>query len=83
VKRRSTFEETPACETFSATARRELEEVWGRAKSITELGRDLDTLLESYEALAAEELDDLAMLQAARPAATAAPAPLVQGLPQI
>jgi hypothetical protein len=42
-----------------ATAEHEPEEVRGRAESITELERDRDTLLESYKALAVEELDDL------------------------
>jgi site-specific DNA recombinase len=42
-----------------ATAERELEEVKGRAGRIAELERDRHALLESYEALALEELDDL------------------------
>jgi len=42
-----------------ATAERELEEGQGRAGRIAELERDRDALLESYEALALEELDDL------------------------
>jgi hypothetical protein len=44
-------------EDVRATAERELEEVQGRAGRIAELERD--ALLESYEALALEELDDL------------------------
>ena len=40
-------------------AQRALEEVQGRAGRISELERDRDTLLESYEALALEELEDL------------------------
>jgi len=46
-------------EDVRATAERELEEVRGRAGRIAELERDRDALLESYEALALEELDDL------------------------
>ena len=42
-----------------ATAERKLEEVRGRAERIAELENDRDALLESYEALAPEELDDL------------------------
>jgi hypothetical protein len=45
-------------ETRSA-AERALEEVQGRAGRISELERDRDALLESFEALAPEELDDL------------------------
>jgi hypothetical protein len=42
-----------------STAERALEEVQGRASRISELERDRDALLASYEALALEELDDL------------------------
>jgi hypothetical protein len=46
-------------EDIRATAERELEELRGRAGRIAELERDRDALLESYQALALEELDDL------------------------
>jgi site-specific DNA recombinase len=46
-------------EDIRATAERELEDLRGRAGRIAELERDRDALLESYEALALEELDDL------------------------
>jgi site-specific DNA recombinase len=46
-------------EDIRATAERELEEVQGRSGRIAELERDRDALLESYEALALEELDEL------------------------
>jgi len=47
-------------EDIRATGERELEEVQGRTERIAELERDRDALLESYEALVLEELDDLA-----------------------
>jgi hypothetical protein len=43
----------------STTCVAELEDLRGRAGRITGLERDRDALLESYEALALEELDDL------------------------
>ena len=46
-------------EDVRATAERELEDLRGHAGRIAELERDRDALLESYEALALEELDDL------------------------
>src|SRR3712207_3586810 len=46
-------------EDIRATAERELEDLRGRAGRIAELEHDRDALLESYEALALEELDDL------------------------
>ena len=62
---------SPTCSSISALAKfssgawssvageRALEEVQGRAGRISELERDRDALLASYEALALEELDGL------------------------